>query len=210
MFIFTNKGDGFYNNVNLTAEVVNNMKLRNLMYVSMFATIMGVLGIIPPLFLGITPVPITLQSLGVMLSGSVLGARLGPKYAALSQILFLLLVMTGLPLLSGGRGGIGVFFSPSGGYLLGYVAGAYVIGLLSYHLKNMSLIKVVLINLLGGLGVVYLFGIPIQALLMNIGIDKAIMLSLVYLPGDLIKVAVASLLAIKLRNYLPLAKGVQV
>ena len=67
-----------------------------------------------------------------MLSGSVLGARLGPKYGAHSQILFLLLVMTGLPLLSGGRGGIGVFFGPSGGYLLGYAAGAFVIGF--YHI----------------------------------------------------------------------------
>lgn len=186
------------------------VKLRELMYVTMFAAIMGVLGIIPPILLAFTPVPITLQSLGVMLSGSVLGARLGPKYAALSQILFLLIVMTGLPLLSGGRGGIGVFFGPSGGYLLGYVAGAYVIGLLSYRMKNVSLIKVVLINILGGIGVVYLFGIPIQALMMNIGIGKTMILSLAYLPGDLIKIVVASLLTMKLRNYIPLAKEARV
>ena len=100
------------------------MKIRELMYVTMFAAIMGVLGLLPPIMLAFTPVPITLQSLGVMLSGSVLGARLGPKYAALSQLVFMLLVAIGLPLLSGGRGGIGVFFGPSGGYLLGYVAGA--------------------------------------------------------------------------------------
>ncbi len=183
------------------------MKLRELMYVTMFAAIMGVLGMIPPILLAFTPVPITLQSLGVMLSGSVLGARLGPKYAALSQLVFMLLVAIGLPLLSGGRGGIGVFFGPSGGYLLGYVAGAYVIGLLSYYMKNVSLIKVILINILGGLGVVYLFGIPIQALLMDLPISKTIVLSLAYLPGDLIKVVIASLLAIKLRNYIPLAKA---
>ncbi len=182
------------------------MKLRNLMYVTMFAAIMGVLGLLPPIMLAFTPVPITLQSLGVMLSGSVLGARLGPKYAALSQLVFMLLVAIGLPLLSGGRGGIGVFFGPSGGYLLGYIAGAYVIGLLSYYLKNVSLIKVILINILGGLGVVYLFGIPIQALLMDLPISKTIVLSLAYLPGDLIKVVIASLLAIKLRNYIPFAK----
>lgn len=180
------------------------------MYVTMFAAIMGVLGGIPPILLAFTPVPITLQSLGVMLSGSVLGARLGPKYAALSQLLFLLIVMTGIPLLSGGRGGIGVFFGPSGGYLLGYVVGAYVIGLLSYHMKNVSLVKVILINIVGGIGVVYLFGIPIQALMMHIGISKTMILSLAYLPGDLIKVVVASLLTMKLRNYIPLAKGAQV
>ena len=85
------------------------MKIQKLAYVSLFAAIMGVLGLMPAIPLGFTPVPITLQTLGVMLAGSVLGARFGPKYAASSQLLFLLLVATGLPLLSGGRGGLGVF-----------------------------------------------------------------------------------------------------
>ena len=117
------------------------MKLKRLIYVSMFATIMGVLGMMPPIFIGISPVPITLQSLGVMLSGSVLGARFGAKYAALSQILFLALVVAGLPLLSGGRGGIGVLVGPSAGYLLGYVAGAFVIGWFAYRLKEGKFFK---------------------------------------------------------------------
>ncbi|MCQ6276816.1 biotin transporter BioY [Bacillus sp. V3B] len=185
------------------------MKLKKLMYVSMFATIMGVLGMVPPILLGISPVPITLQSLGVMLSGSILGARFGPKYAALSQLLFLSLVMTGLPLLSGGRGGIGVFFSPSGGYLIGYVAGAYVIGYLFYRMKEGSFFKTILVNIVGGIFVVYLCGIPIQALMMNISISEAIILSLVYLPGDFMKVAIASLLAIKLQNAVPFRKEVK-
>ena len=66
---------------------------------------MGVLGLIPPIALSITPVPITLQSLGVMLAGGLLGSRLG----ALSQLIFLLIVGVGAPLLAGGRGGLGVF-----------------------------------------------------------------------------------------------------
>jgi biotin transport system substrate-specific component len=78
-----------------------------------------------PIFIGISPVPITLQPLGVMLAGSVLGARFGAKYEAHSQILFLTLVVAGLPLLSGGRGGISVLVGPSAGYLIGYVAGAF-------------------------------------------------------------------------------------
>ncbi|MGP7817932.1 biotin transporter BioY [Niallia sp. 01092] len=182
------------------------MKLKKIMYVSMFAAIMAALGIVPPIFLGITPVPITLQTLGVMLSGSVLGARLGPKYAALSQALFLLLVMTGLPLLSGGRGGIGVFFGPSGGYFIGWIIGAYVIGYLCYHMKNVSFVKILLTTILGGILVVYLFGIPIQAAMMNISIAKAITLSLVYLPGDFIKVIISSFLAIKLQKAIPISE----
>ncbi|MFY0758678.1 biotin transporter BioY [Metabacillus dongyingensis] len=185
------------------------MELKKIVYVSMFATIMGALGIVPPIFLGFSPVPITLQTLGVMLSGSVLGARLGPKYAALSQILFLLLVMTGLPLLSGGRGGIGVFFSPSGGYLIGWIVGAYVIGFLTYRMKNISFVKILLVNILGGIFIVYLFGIPIQAFMMNIPLAKTVILSMVYLPGDFIKVIVASLLAIKLQKSIPISKKLE-
>ena len=72
--------------------------------VALFAAVMGVLGLMPPIPIGVIPVPITLQTLGVILSGGILGARLG----AMSQIVFLLLVATGLPLLAGGRGGLGV------------------------------------------------------------------------------------------------------
>jgi biotin transport system substrate-specific component len=186
------------------------MKLKKLIYVSMFATMMCALGLLPPIFTGISPVPITLQTLGVMLSGSVLGARIGPKYAAFSQILFLLLVMTGLPLLSGGRGGIGVFVSPSGGYLIGWVLGAYVIGYLAYRMKNVTFIKILLANILGGIFIVYLLGIPIQALMMNVSIDHAALLSLVYIPGDLTKVIVASLLAIKLQNSITISERLEV
>ncbi|WP_342048572.1 biotin transporter BioY [Bacillus sp. OTU530] len=185
------------------------MRLKKMVYVSMFATIMGALGVVPPIFLGVSPVPITLQTLGVMLSGSVLGARLGPKYAAFSQILFLLLVMTGLPLLSGGRGGIGVFFSPSGGYLMGWVVGAYMIGYLSYRMKNVSFVKVLLVNIFGGILVVYLLGIPIQAFMMNIPIAKTVILSLVYLPGDFMKVIFASLLAVKLQKSIPISEKLE-
>ena len=176
----------------------------------MFATIMGVLGMMPPIFIGISPVPITLQSLGVMLAGSVLGARFGAKYAALSQILFLLLVVAGLPLLSGGRGGIGVLVGPSAGYLIGYVAGAFVIGWFAYRLKEGKFFKLLLINLFGGIFVVYLFGIPVQALMMNISLVEGMLSSLVFLPGDVTKVVVASIIAVKLMNTVPFRKEVHV
>lgn len=79
------------------------MNTKNLVFVALFSSIMGVLGLIPPIALAITPVPITLQSLGVMLAGGLLGSRLG----ALSQLIFLLIVGVGAPLLAGGRGGPG-------------------------------------------------------------------------------------------------------
>ncbi|MEK3909594.1 biotin transporter BioY [Oceanobacillus sp. FSL W7-1309] len=185
------------------------MDVRKLVYVSLFATVIGVLGLFPPIPLGFSPVPITLQTLGVMLAGSVLGARFGPKYASYSLILFLLLVATGLPLLSGGRGGLGVFVTPSVGFLIGWVAGAFIIGYISYKMKETSLFKLMVANLVGGMLVIYLFGIPFQAFVMEISIGQAALLNLIYLPGDFTKVMIASLLAIKLQKRVPLLKEVK-
>lgn len=92
------------------------LKLIDMMHIAIFTALMAVLGFMPPLFLSFTPVPITLQTLGVMLAGSILR----PKSAILSQLVFLLLVAFGAPLLPGGRGGFGVFFGPSAGFLIAY------------------------------------------------------------------------------------------
>lgn len=182
------------------------MRTQKLAYISLFTALMGVLGLLPAIPLGFTPVPITLQTLGLMLAGSVLGARFGPRYAAYSMLLFVLLVAAGLPLLSGGRGGIGVFVTPSGGYLLGWIAGAYIIGYICYKMKETNLFKLILANVFGGMFVVYLFGIPFQAMIMDISLEEACMVNLVFLPGDFTKVMIGSLLALKLQKAIALYK----
>ena len=98
---------------------------KNLTHIALFAALIAVLGLIPKIDL-ISGVPITAQSLGIMLCGTVLGAKRG----ALAVILFLVLVAAGLPLLAGGRGGLGVFASPSVGYLIGFPFAAFVAGLI--------------------------------------------------------------------------------
>ena len=97
---------------------------RNLTHIALFAALIAVLGLVPKIDL-VSGVPITAQSLGVMLCGTVLGARRG----ALAVLLFLGLVAAGLPLLAGGRGGLGVFASPTVGYLVGFPLAAFVAGL---------------------------------------------------------------------------------
>ena len=71
---------------------------RNIAYIALFAALITVLGLVPRIELA-AGVPITAQSLGIMLCGTVLGARRG----ALAVLLFLALLAVGLPLLSGGR-----------------------------------------------------------------------------------------------------------
>jgi biotin transporter BioY len=94
---------------------------RGMIYASMFGalTAIGALISIP-----LQPVPVTLQTLFLYLAGSLLGGRVG----ALSQIIYVILGVIGLPVFSGGKAGLGVFLGPTGGYLLGFIAGAFVTG----------------------------------------------------------------------------------
>ena len=102
----------------------------DLAQIAVFAALIAALGLPGALYLGGTAVPITFQTLGVMLAGAILGARKG----FLSVLLFLALVAAGLPLLSGGRGGLAVFVGPSVGYLAGWLLGVVVIGWLTARL----------------------------------------------------------------------------
>ncbi|WP_324635961.1 biotin transporter BioY [Bacillus velezensis] len=174
------------------------MKLTEMMHIAVFTAIMGLLGLLPPLFLSFTPVPITLQTIGVLLSGSLLK----PKAAFLSQLLFLLIVACGAPLLSGGRGGFGVFFGPSAGYLIAYPLAALLLSLSIQGLRSATAPHLFIRQFLFGVLFLYVIGIPVQAFMMHIDILTAVKLSLIYVPGDLLKAAAASFAAVRIRKTL--------
>ncbi|WP_259425246.1 biotin transporter BioY [Bacillus velezensis] len=174
------------------------MKLTEMMHIAVFTAIMGLLGLLPPLFLSFTPVPITLQTIGVLLSGSILK----PKAAFLSQLLFLLIVACGAPLLSGGRGGFGVFFGPSAGYLIAYPLAALLLSLSIQGLRSTAVPHLFIRQFLFGVLFLYVIGIPVQAFMMHIDILTAVKLSLIYVPGDLLKAAAASFAAVRIRKTL--------
>ncbi|MFE2772472.1 biotin transporter BioY [Microbacterium resistens] len=166
--------------------------------IAVFAALIVALGlVIVPLPAG---VPITGQTLGVMLAGLVLGPRVAP----LAVLTVLALAAVGLPVLAGGRGGLGVFVGPSAGYLLGWVAGVAAIGLIAGTGRR-SVWRTALATLVGGVGVVYLFGIPVQALVTGVPLGATALASLAFLPGDLLKAAAATALALALRRAYPRA-----
>lgn len=173
------------------------MKIKEMTYIALFAAVMGVLGLIPPIMLTFTPVPITLQTLGVLLAGGILGARLG----AWSLVVFLFIVAAGMPVLSGGRGGISVFVGPSAGYLVGYVCTAFCVGYVLSRFRKLELRHILLTNLTFGIFINYLFGIPVQAFVLNLPLLETIKVSLIYIPGDVLKAVLASFLIFKLRKY---------
>lgn len=176
--------------------------LADLTRIAIFAALIAVLGIpgAIPAFGG--AVPITAQTLGVMLAGAILGPWLG----AASVIVFEVLVLMGLPLLSGGRGGVAVFVGPSAGYLLGWIVGAFVIGmLLRADRRRPTWWRTAFACTVGGILVIYAIGIPVQSFVTGLPLGATALSSLIFLPGDLIKVAVATAIVVTLWRAYPAA-----
>lgn len=179
---------------NTTAQTVRQpiLSVRDLALVAVFAGVTAALGLIPPIMVPISPVPITAQSLGVVLAGAVLGGRRG----AASQALLLALVALGLPLLAGGRGGIGVFFGVTWGFLIGWVAVAALVGWATYRVgAPYSLWKGIVINVTGGMLVLYSFGIVGMMITGKLSFMQALIGNLPFLPGDAVKCVIAALIA---------------
>ena len=176
------------------------MKSRDLAYIALFAAIIAVLGLLPAVYpLGST-VPITAQTLGVMLAGSVLGARRG----ALAVLTFLVVVAIGLPVLSGGRGGLAVFAGPSAGYLYSWPLGAFVIGMITQlSWRRFNLGWALVANLVGGVAVIYAIGIPFVTVYTDASLTAAASSAGSFIPFDLVKAGIASVVAVAVHKAYP-------
>ncbi len=168
------------------------METRNLVRIALLAAFIAALGLLPRLDLPIAAgVPITAQTLGVMLAGLLLGARNG----ALAVALFLFVVALGAPFLAGGRGGVGVFFGPTAGYLVGWMFGAFATGWLMNALPLRSrFARAITASLVGGVLVIYAFGIPYLAFAARLDLWKALVAGSVFMPGDVLKAVAAALI----------------
>ena len=168
------------------------MSLRGMIYASLFGagTAAGAYIIIP-----LPPVPITLQTLFTCLAGALLGARLG----ALSQVIYLLIGILGLPVFAGGKAGLGVLFGPTGGYLLGFVAAAWVIGALM-NLKKAPGFAWTAAALVAGTAVIYILGVAQLSLVAKISVNKAISVGVLpFLIGDVVKILAAAYVVKRVR-----------
>lgn len=179
------------------------METRALVRISLLAATIAALGLIPRIDLPIAAgVPITAQSMGVMLAGALLGARQG----ALAVLLFVFVALLGAPLLAGGRGGLGVLFGPSAGYLIGYIFGAFVTGLIFHRTQRLPGIwGTVIAAVIGGILVVHLFGITVLAWRANMTLLQATLASAVFVPGDLVKAVLAGFVVDAARRAMPSA-----
>ena len=170
-----------------------DLSVRGMIYASVFGAVTAVGAFI---MIPIPPVPITLQSMFVYLSGALLGPRLG----LLSQVVYLLTGIIGLPVFAGGKAGLGVLFGPTGGYLTGFVAGAYVIGK-SVEMRENPGLAWLLLSMVMGTVVIYLFGVVQLSLVARLTLRKAVLAGVLpFMIGDMLKIAAATLITVKVRD----------
>lgn len=173
------------------------MNTKDIVLIALFAAIIVVLGFIPPVTIAFIPVPITAQSMGVMLAGCIIGAKRG----ALAYVLVVLMVAIGLPILAGGRGGLNVLMGATGGYIFGWIVGTYVTGLIAERMvrdgqaEMRQFIGFIIASVVGGIGVVYGIGIPWLVAVTGTPFVTALQGNLAFIPGDLIKAIIATLAA---------------
>jgi biotin transport system substrate-specific component len=135
-----------------------------------------------------SPVPITGQTFAVLLSGAALGARRG----ALGMGLYLALGLIGLPVYSDGSSGPEVVWGATGGYLVGFIPAAYLVGRLSEARLDRSPWKALPLFTAGSL-IVFAVGVPWLAVAADVSLARAIELGFVpFIAGGIVKAAAAA------------------
>lgn len=172
------------------------LKVKDIAQIAMFAALTAIGAFIK---IPIPIVPITLQVFFVTLAGVLLGSKKG----ALSQILYVLIGLVGFPIFTQG-GGLAYIFKPTFGYLLGFILGAYVIGLIIERIKTKN-IKNIFLAIMAGVGIIYFIGVTYLYLINNYYVGKEFSLwfafyygFLLTIAGDIICSYFAAVLCIKL------------
>ena len=169
----------------------SSQQLKRMVYAALMAalTAAGAYIAIP-----LGPVPIVLQNLFIMLAGLLLGGRWG----LISVAVYLLAGAVGLPVFAGGTGGVGKFVGPTGGYLLGFGAAAYLIGIISESGRGRVTIDV--LAMVAGTLIIYAFGVSWLKVVTGISFSKALTVGMLpFLIGDALKIAAAIPIARALR-----------
>ncbi len=111
----------------------------------------------------------------------------------------------GLPLLSGGRGGLGIFYGPSSGYIFGWIVAAFVIGLLhEWGWRQLNVVSSFIYCAIDGIIVLYAIGIVWTAYYVNLSIVDATIASAFFVIGDVVKAGIAAVVAVTVKRSYPI------
>ena len=167
----------------------------NICLCGLFAALCAVLSWFP---IPIAPVPVTLTHIPIFLAAGLLG----PWYGALSVTVFVAMGAAGLPVFTGFSGGLGVVLGPRGGYILGYIATAFVTGLVRRRLGTKT--PALVIAMLAGWACTYGLGVPWFMLSQKVTLAQAVIpCFVIFIPGDAVKTALCAALIGKLSRIYP-------
>ena len=185
----------------------NRWNATDLGLIAVFASLVAGSALIAAIPVAGMGVPITVQTLAVMLTGLALGP--GRAFAAVG--LYVLLGLAGLPIFSGGRSGLGVLAGPSAGYIIGFVFAATAAGWLTVlvlrrtagrpgRLRAVLLFAAAMVS-----SIIFVHGLGILGMMVNAKLDfsKAFLADLVFYPGDVIKNVLAVTIALALHKAFP-------
>lgn len=171
----------------------------DLSLIAVFAALMAASVAVPGINVGPLGVAITLQTLVVALCGLVLGFARGTAAVGL----YVLLGLIGLPIFSGFRAGPAVLASPSAGYIVGFIFGAAVIGLLAtLAVRSRWRPAALFASAMAGTVVIHAFGI-VGFVMKGMSWPTAMAADVLYLPGDIIKNVLAVIIALSLHRAFP-------
>ncbi len=185
------------------------MKIRNIVYIGLFAALTAIGAFIK---IPLPNMPITFQVFFCLMSGILLGAKLGMT----SQIVYIAVGLCGIPVFTMGSGPAYVL-QPTFGYLLGMIVCTFVVGKLTERLEKPKILKLFLISIIGIL-FMYIIGVPYLYLIKNVYLNsqtsfwKVLYYGFVTtIPGDIIKSYLAALIGARLipvvKNYIISSKS---
>lgn len=172
--------------------------------VAVFTALLVAAAVVPGIPVGGLGVPITLQTLAVVLTGLVLG----PVRAGLAVLLYLLLGFVGLPVFSRGQSGLQVLSGPTAGYLVSFLVAAVVVGtaarvVLRRTRRSLWVPLLVTASFATTVAVVHVLGVVGMMVNLHLPLSAAVGADLPFLPGDLLKDVVAVVAAVAVHRAFP-------
>lgn len=141
--------------------------------------------------------PFTMQFLVVVLTALILK----PFYALMAQLIYILLGVIGFPVFSGGQGGLGVIFSPSGGFIIGFAVASFIISIMKGN--NENILRYIIVTVFVGIPIIYSFGTAFYMVYTGSDFFTSIVsITSVFIIADIIKCICASFIAIALKKAL--------
>ncbi|MDD4907475.1 MAG: biotin transporter BioY [Candidatus Omnitrophica bacterium] len=177
----------------LKREVVSDKITCRVIGVAVFVVLMA-LGAFVRIPLPFSPVPLTLQTFFVLLSGAVLGGRLGLS----SQAIYMMLGIAGMPIFANASSGFGYLLGPTGGYIMGFFAATMFLGMTMRHGAG-SLLRIFALMCVAD-AILLFCGIIWLKVLFGYDLSKLFLIGFVpFIPGDALKAAAASVIAFKMQ-----------